>query len=111
MNIQVVNFPNLLSGSYWAGWAFTMQESGVAIDLSGVDITCEFRKGSEGGTLTQTYTIGTGLTLLSAANGQFKIDEQASCDLTVADFYYYRIKFDFTDTGIQTLIQGQFKIE
>lgn len=110
--IQVVNFPNHLIGTYWGGWNFTMLDvNDDPIDLTGVTISAKFYKGHDNGTLTETYTIGTGLTLISAAAGTFKIDAQDPIDFTTADFYYFRITFDLTGTGDTVLITGQWKIE
>lgn len=64
-----------VTGDTFAGKTFTaLDAAGDAVDLTGATITMEFRRGKR--PAVATMVLGTGLSVVTAASGTFKIDEQ-----------------------------------
>lgn len=81
---------------------------GNPINLTGVAIKVEFRKGGKSGSVVKTITNGAGITVIDAVNGQIEFDTFIM--YFVAAEYSYDIEFTFPDGTVKTYIQGTVKV-
>ena len=81
----------------------TVDETTTPIDLTGVDIKCDFVNSS----YRKSLTIGEGITVTDAENGEFSIDELT---FDYVGRWTYDIEFTFTDETVKTYITGSIKI-
>lgn len=79
------------------------------IDITGAIITATFRFGSQQGVIKNTYTIGHGITVIDAAQGQFTILEDTIIDWPVG-FYYFDVLIEFPNGDKKTYVQGVLQI-
>ena len=78
------------------------------INLTGVEIISQFRKDCKTGTVARDMSVGSGITIVDAANGIYKIDEFV-LDWD-ANIYYYDIQFTFTNGIEKTPIFGDITV-
>ena len=103
------NIPSIIKGDTFKDLQFTLSINDVAEDLTNYSIACKFRKSSKTGLVAKAVDTTSGITLVDAVNGVFKIDA-FTCDF-VAGTYYYDIEFTDGSGVINTYIQGQMKVE
>ena len=106
----IINLPNHKTGDTFAGYRFNAtDESGVAYDLTGATLSIKFRRGSYEGTITDTFSIGDGLTWITQSSGTFKIDRQV-INFT-PDKYFYEIQITLADTTVISPVKGTWTIK
>jgi hypothetical protein len=108
MTPATYTIPNHYKGDTFDSITFTIKEDSVAVDLTGVAIKIDFRKGSNTGTLKQSFNIGSGITLVDAVNGVFKLDSFIN-DYD-ADVYYYDAQITFASGVIRTYFKGTLTV-
>lgn len=109
-DVNIINLPNHVSGDTFAGYRFDAKtEAGVNYPLTGSALQCSFRFNNPLGTITQTFTIGSGLSWIDEANGIFQINTQVIS--WAAGKYYYEIEITLADTTILSPIKGTFTIK
>lgn len=79
------------------------------VDLTGATITATFRFGSQQGPVTNTYTIGDGITIIDLVQGQFTLLENTIIDWPVG-FYYFDILVESSTGDKTTYVQGVLQI-
>lgn len=89
---------------------FTIRElsTGDPISLVGATIELDFRYRCRTGSIVKETEIGTGITVVDAANGRFDLDSFL-LDWEVGD-YYYGVVITFTSGDIDENLQGQMKV-
>lgn len=96
--MQIQNFTDCLKGD-----SFGAKTINISIDITNLDIKCQFRKSSKTGDLMLDATI----TKVSA--NQFIIEDfivDWDADLT----YYYDVQFSFPSGKVKTYFGGSFKV-
>ncbi len=83
--------------------AFTVTVDSVALDLTGADIVVNSQPAGI------NLAVGAGITVTSAAAGQFKINSQILS--TNPGTYNYFVKFFLADGTVQTYITGLWTVE
>jgi hypothetical protein len=78
------------------------------INLTGVSLKTEFRKGGKAGSVVKTISDGLGITVIDAINGIIKFDTFI-IDWVAAD-YSYDIQLTFPDGTVKTYIEGVVKV-
>ena len=78
------------------------------ISLVGATIKSEFRYNSKLGEVVKTLEIGTGITVISAADGEIQFDEfildwQVGC-------YWYDIQITFSGGKVKTYVNGKLNV-
>ena len=108
--IATYNIPDHYKGDTFKGLAFNMQNqtTSAPIDLTDSEIKIQFRSGSNIGTVQKELSIGSGITLVDAINGQFAID--AFVIDWRAGMNYYDIQITYPDGKVKTYIKGTLKI-
>tara|TARA_R110000744_G_scaffold102758_3_gene197404 strand:- start:3122 stop:3478 length:357 start_codon:yes stop_codon:yes gene_type:complete len=80
----------------------------TAIDLTGVLIKMQLKKGVASTSSVKTFEVGSGITLTDAVNGIFELDAFL---LTIdAGSYVYDMQLTFPDGVVSTYIKGCFKV-
>tara|TARA_R110000796_G_scaffold24642_1_gene69965 strand:+ start:801 stop:1157 length:357 start_codon:yes stop_codon:yes gene_type:complete len=78
------------------------------IDLTGVLIKMQLKRGVSSTTAIKTFEVGAGITLTDAVNGVFELDAFL---LTINQgTYVYDIQLTFTDGTVDTYLRGSFKV-
>jgi hypothetical protein len=96
--MQIQNFTDCLKGD-----SFGAKTVNISIDITNIDLKCQFRKSSKTGDLMLNAT----LTKVSA--NQFIIEDFVvdwDADLT----YYYDVQFTFPSGKVKTYFGGSFKV-
>lgn len=102
------NFADILRGDSFGEKNISIENETSAIDLTGVLIRCQFRRGLKTGELVKTITETDGIDIYDAVNGLFRIE-----DFIVdwdADIYYYDVQFTFPSGKVKTYFGGYVKI-
>ena len=96
-------------GDTFAEVPFQINKDGIPLDLTGAIIHMQLRK-SPGSTvyLNLTSVANAGITIISALNGSFKINEMI-LNLE-ANVYLYDIEITFPSGEVKTWISGQFTV-
>ena len=105
---MIYNFKNVIKGNTFEPPEMTLLINGVPQDLTGVDISCWFRYQNKTGYEVLKTSVGSGISVLDATGGKFKIDDFIN-DWKVAT-YYYDIRFEFTDGTVKTYLEGYLKV-
>lgn len=79
------------------------------LDLTGISIKMEFRKGNERGKIAKTITDDAGITIVDRLSGEISIDPFI-IDF-VAGTYYYDIQFTYPNGRVKTYIKGQMIVK
>jgi hypothetical protein len=79
------------------------------LDLTGMSIKMEFRRGSERGKIAKTLTLGNGITVLTPINGEMTVDPFI-IDF-VAGTYYYDIELTYPSGRVKTYVKGQMIVK
>lgn len=80
----------------------------TAIDLTGVLIKMQLKKGVASTVSEKTFEVGSGITLTNASGGIFTID---TFTITLNAYnYFYDLQLTFTDGTINTYLKGNFKV-
>ena len=104
------HFNDHMQNTTFEGVTFTINDTGGAIDLTGVNITFYFYRGTPGGPLK--YTKGTydsnEVEITNATSGIFEFKRQ------LIDFedslYYYHADFVFPDGSVKTYLKGTWNV-
>lgn len=99
---------SLVTGNTFSGRTIKVSINDSPADLTGAEITMGLRRYSPVGPLTRTYSLGDGLFLSDAVNGEFQILSQI-IDLPPA-FYFYDIRIQFASGVCKTYISGTWNI-
>jgi hypothetical protein len=78
------------------------------IDITGISIKVEFRKGDKRGKVFRTMTNNDGITIISALNGSISFTQYVC--IFPSELYYYDIQFTYPNGVIKTLIEGEMKV-
>lgn len=98
---------SVLNGDTYAGCNFTITVNSAALNLTGAAIKMQVRKQREEAVVLELST-GSGITITTAAEGKFKINEQViSCAVGV---YLYDIQITLSGGNIKTYIKGTFTV-
>lgn len=110
MAIGTYNIANHIKGDTFDGVQFTLQNTSdsLPIDLTGCLLKIQFRYRNKIGKVQKELNIGTGITLVDAVNGIFKIDPFI-IDWN-PDTYYYDVETTFTNGVVKTYIEGMVTI-
>lgn len=100
------NIQDTVKGDTLDEVAFTVLEDGSPINLTGYAIKIMFKKYPLL-VSSLTLSIGSGLSIIDAAQGQFKINEQI-ITLDVGQ-YFYDIQFT-NGSEVRTYIKGEFNV-
>ena len=87
MTPATYNIPSHYRGDTFDAITFTLKEDGVAVDLTGATIKMNFRRDSPTGNIQQSMTIGSGLTVVNAVGGVFRLDSFIN-DWDVGRYFY-----------------------
>lgn len=101
--IGVYNFENHYKGDTFKAFTFNFN-----LDLTGIDIKIQFRKGRKAGILKKSIEIGDGITVADPTNGVMVIDAFIM-DFEV-DTYFYDIQFTYPTGTVKTWIEGSIKM-
>lgn len=110
MTPQVYNITDQYKGDSFGGVDFQVLDAitKVPIDFTNATMRCQFRKGSEKGIIVRDITIGSGITVTDAVNGEFSID---GFDITFsAGVYFYDIPTVFSGVVATTYIKGTLTV-
>jgi hypothetical protein len=106
--MAVYNIPTIFKGDTFEDLQFTLSIDGVPEDLTDYGISCKFRKRAKTGEEVKSISILSGITLVDATAGVFKIDAFQQ-DWTPCTYYY---DIEFTDgTDINTYVEGTLIIK
>lgn len=97
-----------LRGDTWNGQEYSVTVNGSPLNLAGTQIDIEFRAEGKTGQLKKALSVGDGITVNDAANGEFSIDPFV-IDLAVG-VYFFDIQFTFPDGKVKTYVEGQFLV-
>lgn len=98
----------IVKGDTFKGAQFEIIVNDAPKNLSGVSIKVQFRQYSKFGTVVKTLEIGSGITVLNAASGTFKMDE-FDVDFKVGK-NYYDIEITESTGEVKTYLQGYFNV-
>lgn len=103
------DFPDHIKGDTFDGVGFTITVNGVALNLTGVGIRMQLRKGEKGSVVKEfTNAVGGGITVTNALAGKFEIDSQI-IDISAAT-YNHDIQFTLLSGEVRTYIAGTWTI-
>jgi hypothetical protein len=108
--MQIYNFPDQMNGDTFPSRDVTIKNktTQLPMNLTNCVIKCEFRMSNKTGTVVQTLTNGSGITIQSAENGIFTIH---SFDANWgAGVYYYDFEFNFPGGKKITYFGGYMKL-
>ena len=108
MTPATYTIPNHYKSDTFDAITFTIKEDAIAVDLTGATIKIDFRKGKNTGTLQQSFTIGSGITLTDAINGVFRLD--SFINNYDADVYYYDCEITFPSGVVRTYFKGTLTV-
>ena len=107
MAVGIANYPNYPKGATVASRQFTITETvsdvTTPVDLTNVTIKVDFVKCQE----RIELTVGSGLSMLDAVNGVFRIDELV---FDSAGIWQYDVKITFFGTTVKKWIAGSIRI-
>jgi hypothetical protein len=98
------------NGDTFRGVTFTILVNTVAMDLTDYDITMTVKQ-DIGTPVIFTKSIGTGITITSAAEGKFMVDKQIFPEVAPFRYkYYIELKNRTTTIDVYTYITGYFLV-
>jgi len=103
------NFPTLMRGDTFEALEFEFLINDVAINLTGYQILCKFRKGGKTGKEVKSILIGSGITITDMILGKFEIDRFQTNNLR-AGRYYYDIEIIDSNGISDTYIEGTIEL-
>ena len=86
--MQQYNILGKVKGDTYNGVQFQYIKDGVPVDLTGAGIFIDFRYPRKTGKLTKALSVGDGITITDAANGEFRIDPFDLVGFEVNKHYY-----------------------
>jgi hypothetical protein len=100
------NITNQLEGDTFDYVQFNMIDvNSDPIDLTGIDIKIQFRRGYKDGDVVKTITDVSGITFVNRVLGQFYLTT------FIIDWghgtYFYDIQFTYSDGSVKTYVQGK----
>ena len=101
---QKYNFVQQTAGDTFLETEFGLELNDSPIDISAYAIKAEFRKDNNNGEVVHTATVGNGITVINALQGEFKIDECLMPE--EAGIYPYDIEFTLPGGQIRTYLFG-----
>jgi hypothetical protein len=105
---KTLNFKPQYEGDTFNGWQFTITDGdNLPIDLTNVSILMQI-KGRNGGTVYKNFEIGSGITLVNALNGVFRLDSFKN--ISVGN-YVFDIQITYENGVIKTYIKGSYNVE
>jgi hypothetical protein len=103
------NLPSVVRGDTYNSVRFTLDASGVPIDITGCNIRAMFRRASKLGTVHYTATTQNGgIVIIDAQNGVFDL-AQFQAVLPVGR-YYYDIEITFPGGVTKTYLAGNLDV-
>lgn len=108
---KTYNFKDHYKGDTFNGIQITMLTGdGITpVNLTGVDISVDFRKESKIGELLKNITVGNGITVTTPSTGIFVIEP------FIIDWdplkYYYDIEYTFSNNSVKTYVKGYIKVK
>jgi hypothetical protein len=90
-----------IKGDTYNGLCFTVTINGVALDLTDVEINAHFRLGSKTGCKVHKFSVGNGIEITDAVNGQFSLLENEIIDWEVGS-WYFDIEFTYLSGKVKT---------
>jgi hypothetical protein len=103
----IFNIPDHYKGDTFEAIPFVIREEGVPVDLTNAIIKISFKKDKINGSLIQTFTNGSGITITNAAIGSFLLDEFIND--WQAKKYFYDTQVTFTNSTphkVRTYFKG-----
>lgn len=89
---------------------FTFKDAlGLAIDLTGATVKCQFRIGDKQGQLKVDLAIATGITIDDATGGVLSIDQIDPLDWA-GGTYFYDVEITLADGRVKTYVGGTMKV-
>lgn len=109
MACVINNFPDILKGDSFTEKNITLLDINQSpINLTDVEIRCQFRKKIKTGELMKTIEIGSGITVSAPLTGVFVVDEfLVDWD---ADVYWYDFQFTYPSGRVITYFGGYIKV-
>ena len=107
---EVYNITKQYKGDSFGGVDFQVVDAvtKVPIDFTGATMRCQFRRGSATGAIVKDITIGNGITVTDAVNGEFSID---GFDINFSiGIYFYDIPTVFSGVVANTYIKGTLTV-
>jgi hypothetical protein len=105
----VYNIPNQYAGDTFDGFQVTVTQTSndvtTPINLDGITLACKFKK--DGATVLD-LTEGSGITIVDAADGIFKLD--AFSVPTETGNYNYDIQFTYSGGSVKTYMRGTMRV-
>ncbi len=106
--MEIYNLKKQRSGDTFKGVTIQIKVNNVAKNLTNTEIKIDFKYNYKRGRLVKSLSVNSGITVLDAAEGRFRIDP------FVVDFeegiYYYDVQF--TDGSVvNTYVGGTWEIE
>lgn len=109
MTPATYNIPNQYAGDTFDGFQVTVTQTSndvtTPINLTNITIACKFKKDSS---TVLDLTEGSGITIVDAEDGIFKID--AFSVPTDAGTYNYDIQFTYSSGSVKTYMRGTMKV-
>tara|TARA_R110000787_G_scaffold46199_1_gene112275 strand:- start:813 stop:1160 length:348 start_codon:yes stop_codon:yes gene_type:complete len=109
MTPATYRIPDHYRGDTFDAITFTIKEDGTDVDLTGAAIKIDFRKDSITGSLQKSMSIGSGITIVDAVGGEFKLDSYINN--WAAQTYYYDTQITFSDGIVRTYFKGTLKVD
>lgn len=101
------NFGNWYRGDSLDSHQFTIKSNGSPINLTGVDIKCQFRLPFNGKTIKE-LTNGAGITVDTPSSGVIVFDEFLL--IWYAGLYLYDVEFTYPSGNVKTYMKGTINI-
>lgn len=106
----IYNFKEQYAGDTFNGIQLTATLNGSPIDLTNITIKIQFKVSIEKASV-KDLIIGTGLTLVDAVNGVFKIDSFTVFTTPNITNYLYDLEFTYSSGVVKTYMKGDFPVK
>ncbi len=103
MTPGTANYPDHRRGDTIPARTVTVTQDSSPLDLSGIDIQSDFVLGGE----RVRLRIGSGITVVDALGGVFRIDEMT---LKVVGTWAYDLQLVYPDGAVRTLLAGKITV-
>lgn len=90
-----------IKGDTFCGLSCSLTKNDIPIDLTGVVIKSYFRFCSKTGKEVHKFSIGNGITVTDASNGEFNLLKDEILDWKVGK-WYFDIEFTFPDGSVKS---------
>ena len=105
----IANLKDRIKNDTFSSVEFTYSDNlGVPINITGAELKTQFRFRTKTGKIIKEISDGSGITITSAVDGEFKIDEFTPVDWEV-DCYYYDVQMTLNGE-IKTYVGGKVKV-